>query len=153
MDGREMSQMMFDAWNNRDWDAIRNVLHPDYLYTGPDGENVSGVEDGLAAAWTSAAEAFPDGRVEVNSIYVDGNTVITEFHVKATHGGTFLGVAPTGHPVEIDFCNIMEIKDGRVLKERDYLDTLGLLAQLGVVGPPRAAPLRGERSWEKERWE
>ena len=139
MDGRELSRQMIAAWNNRDWDTIRNAMHPDYTYTAPDGEIVKGVEEGQEAAWKSFGDGFPEGRIDVDSMqmYVDGNTVITEFRAKLTHTGTFAGIAPTGNTVEIDLCNKMVLSDdGRVLAERDYMDTLAFFAQLGVVEAP-----------------
>ena len=138
MDGRELSRQMIAAWNNRDWDTIRNAMHPDYTYTGPDGEIVKGVEEGLEAAWKSFGDGF-DGRIDVDSMqmYVDGNTVITEFRAKLTHTGTFAGIAPTGNTVEIDLCNKMVLSDdGRVVAERDYMDTLAFFVRLGVVEAP-----------------
>jgi aryl-alcohol dehydrogenase-like predicted oxidoreductase len=77
-----------DVVQVHDWDAIRNVLHPDYVYT--------------------------------------------EFRFTGTHTGDFEGIAPTGNSVEINFCNVMHLQDGKVITERDYLDTHGLLEQLGA---------------------
>jgi len=74
--------------------------------------------------------------VELKAFYAQGNDVVTEFTLKATHAGEWEGIAPTGKTVEVDFCNIMEFKDGKVFKERDYVDTLSLFVQLGVVQMP-----------------
>jgi steroid delta-isomerase-like uncharacterized protein len=136
MNALETTKKMFDAWNKRDWDTIRNAIHPECVYTGPDGKQTRGIEDCLAAAWKDFAAGFPDGRVEPKAFYVQGNVVVTEFTLKATHTGEWEGIAPTGKTVEVDFCNIMEFKDGKVFKERDYVDTLGLFVQLGVVQMP-----------------
>lgn len=132
MGGRELSEMMLRAWKALDWDAIREVLHPDYVYTGPDGTRVPGVEAGLAAGWSSFADSFPDGDYEITGVYADEDSVVTEFRFTGTHSGDFEGIAPTGRRVEIDFCNVMRLRDGKVLAERDYLDTQGLAAQLGA---------------------
>lgn len=123
---------MLQAWKDRDWDAIRDVLHPDYMYIGPDGERVSGVDAGLAAGWSSFAESFPDGDYAVQGVYVVGDTIVTEFRFSGSHIGDFEGIAPTGNSVEIEFCNVMHLRDGKVVAERDYLDTHGLLQQLGA---------------------
>ena len=136
MTARETTRRMFDAWNNRDWGTIRSALHPECIYTGPDGQQARGIEDCLAVAWTDFASGFPDGRVELKAFYGDGDVVVTEFILRATHTGTWEGIAPTGKTVEVDFCNVMEFRDGKVFRERDYLDTLGLFVQLGVVQMP-----------------
>jgi steroid delta-isomerase-like uncharacterized protein len=131
MDAYKLSHEMLQAWKSRDWIALREVLHSDYVYTAPDGSRVVGVDAGLAAAWSSFAESFPDGDYEIKKVCVDGDTVVTEFQFTGTHTGDFEGIAPTGSSVVIDFCNVIQIKDDKVLTERDYLDTHGLLEQLG----------------------
>lgn len=128
---RHLSEQMLEAWKRRDWDAIRSRLHPEYVYTGPDGARVAGVDAGLAAAWSSFADSFPDGDYEITGTYVDGDSAVTEFRFRGTHTGDFEGIAPTGQRVEIDFCNVMHLRDGKVIAERDYLDTSGLMQQLG----------------------
>jgi len=42
-------------------------------------------------------------------------------------------VDPTGKKVSAAVCNIMQFRDGKLSRERDYLDTLGVFVQLGVV--------------------
>lgn len=132
MDPHELSDHMLRAWKRRDWGAIREVLHAEYVYTGPDGARVAGVDAGLAAGWSSFADSFPDGDYEITGTYVDGDAVVTEFRFEGTHAGDFEGIAPTGHRIEIEFCNVMHLRDGKVIAERDYLDTNGLMEQLGV---------------------
>jgi len=90
MDGRELSRAIFDAWNERDWDAIRGVLHPDFAYAAPCGECVAGVDAGFETAWKAFADAFPDGRFEVRATHADGNSVVTQFRMKGTHGAVQL---------------------------------------------------------------
>ena len=132
MDARGLSDRMLQAWKARDWDGIRDVLHLDYIFIGPDGERVAGVDAGLVAGWSSFAESFPDGEYEIKGVYVDRDTIVTEFRLTATHTGDFEGIAPTGNGVDIEFCNVIHLRDGKVIAERDYLDTHGLLQQLGV---------------------
>ena len=130
---RDTVNRLFDAMNNHDWDTIRSHLHPDYVYIGPDGQEARGIEAGLTAGWVEHSEGFPDMRVEIKNMYVAGDTVITEFSFSGTHTGAWAGVNPTGKKTAADVCNIMEFRDGKLSRERDYLDTLGVFAQLGVV--------------------
>ena len=135
-DVRDAANKLFDAMNNKDWDTIRDALHPDYVYTGPDGEEAHGIEAGLAAGWTDHAAGFPDLRVEVKSLYADGDVVITEFAFSGTHSGPWAGIEPTGKKVGAAVCNLMQFRDGRLYRERDYMDTLSIFAQMGVVDLP-----------------
>ena len=136
MDLRKKTQELFEAWNNRNWESIRSELHADYIYTGPDGQDTQGIDDGLIAGWQDHALGLPDGRIEIKSIHVDGDVAVTEFTVRGTHEGAWIGVAPTGKRVEVDLCNVTEFRNGKVYRERDYLDTLSLFVQLGAVQVP-----------------
>ncbi len=70
----------FDAWNRRDWAKFRSLMHPDYSYTGGDGQEQKGPEAGLAIG-QMFANGFPDGKIEVRRIHVAGDAAIVEFIV------------------------------------------------------------------------
>jgi steroid delta-isomerase-like uncharacterized protein len=129
-------KQMIEAWNRRDFDAIRDLLHPQYTYTGGDGKEVTGGPDvGLRIAKTYAA-AFPDGRLEVRATYVQGDTAVAELHATGTHQGELMGIAATGKRAEIVVCNVLELRDGKIYREREYMDMLSMFTQLGVMQPP-----------------
>ncbi len=131
----EIHSELLDAWNRRDWDKMRNLFHDDYTYTGADGKELVGPEAGIEVA-RSYAEAFPDGKTEITNLCVSGNTAVAEFVARGTHQGELMGVAPTGKPIEVRVCNVMEIRDGKVYREREYLDTMTILVQIGAAPPP-----------------
>ena len=134
-DVSQIHREMMDAWNNRDFSRMRGLLHPEYTYTGGDGKELRGPEAGIDVA-QMYANAFPDGRVEVARVHVAGDTAVAEMVARGTHGGDLLGIAPTGKKVEIRICNVMELRDGKVYREREYFDVMTMLVQLGVVTPP-----------------
>jgi ketosteroid isomerase-like protein len=126
-------------WTDRDFEGLRDLLHPEYSYTGGDGKEMTGGPDvGLAIA-RMFADAFPDGKLEIRNVYTDGAVAIAEMIGRGTHGGEFMGISPTGKPVEITICNVMEVRDGKAYREREYMDMLTLMAQLGVTKAPGKA--------------
>ncbi|MEX0781387.1 MAG: ester cyclase [Dehalococcoidia bacterium] len=129
-----------DAWNRRDWDAFRAALHPtDYTYMGGDGVVQRGVDAGVAVGQTYAT-AFPDGRLDITrALSCQGNVALIEFTVTGTHTGPLLGIAPTGKRVSLPVCNVAEIRDDKIVNEHEYLDSLAMFVQLGVVNDPTAA--------------
>jgi predicted ester cyclase len=82
------------------------------------------------------AEAFPDGKIELKEVHAQGDTSVAEFLGKGTHRGDFMGIAPTGKRVEIPVCNVIEVRDGKVIREREYMDNLHMMIQLGVIADP-----------------
>ena len=137
MSPKEVAQGALDAWNNRDFDRMRDLMHPEYTYTGPDGREQKGPEAGMAVAHMFA-DAFPDGRVEILNTKEAGDTAVVEFVGRGTHGGDLMGIAPTGRPVNIPICEVLEVRDGKIYREREYMDMATMMAQLGVM--PAGAP-------------
>ncbi len=82
------------------------------------------------------AAAFPDGHIEVRATYVQGDTAVSEFRATGTHRGELMGIPPTGKRVSLVICNVMEVRDGKVYREREYFDGSSMLAQLGVLTSP-----------------
>jgi len=131
----------FDCWNRRDWNKYRSLMHPQYSYTGSDGQEQRGPDAGLAVGQMFAA-AFPDGRINITNLRSDGDFVTTEFTGSGTHRGELMGVAPTNKRVSIPVCNVMELRDGKIYREREYMDMMHMMTQLGVAKTPAAARAR-----------
>jgi steroid delta-isomerase-like uncharacterized protein len=128
-----------EIWNRRDFDAYRKLFHPEYSYTGPDGQEMTGGPDVALGVAQLYANAFPDATLEVKRVYTQGDVAIAEMVGKGTHGGDLLGVPATGKPVEITICNVAELRDGAVYREREYMDMFTILAQIGAVSAPGQA--------------
>lgn len=128
-----LQREMFAAIESRDLERLRAMYHPDYAYTGTDGVEHAGVEAGLAVA-EQFTTAFPDLSFEVRASHpVTDEVAVVEVVARGTHTGPLDGIAPTGRRLEGVGCNVVEIRDGLILRERDYYDTLAMLRQLGVA--------------------
>lgn len=127
-----------EAWNKRDFARMRELMHPEYSYTGGDGQEQKGPDAGLAVAHMFA-DAFPDGRIDIVNIKEAGDTAMVEFVGRGTHKGELMGIAPTGKTLTLPVCNVMEVRDGKIYREREYMDMMTLMTQLGVMPAPAAA--------------
>jgi len=130
---------MASLWNQRDFAGLRNLLDPEYSYTGGDGKEVTGGPDVGVGVAQMFANAFPDGTLEVKRVYTQGDTAIAEMVGRGTHKGELMGIAPTGKSIEITICNVMELRNGKIRREREYMDMLSVMSQMGVVKAPGAA--------------
>jgi len=130
---------MIDAINRDDMTRYRELLHPEYSYRGGDGQTQRGPDAGVAITQMYRT-AFPDDmELDVQKIHAAGDTVIVEFTGRGTHRGELAGIAPTGRKVALPVVTILEIKDGKVHTEREYMDSGYLMQQLGVVPAPATA--------------
>ena len=137
-DASAIAREYLEAWNRRDWETFRGLMHADYSYTGGDGQEQKGPDAGLAVG-QMFANAFPDGMIEVQRIHVAGDVAIVEFIAHGTHTGDFMGIAPTSRPMTLPVCTILTFRDGNIHTEREYMDMLHMMQQLGVAPAPATA--------------
>jgi steroid delta-isomerase-like uncharacterized protein len=130
-----------ECWNRRDWERARSLMHPQYSYTGADGQEQRGQEAGLAVGQMFAT-AFPDGHIDIKTLRSDGDFVTVEFTGSGTHKGELMGVPPTNKKVSLPMCEVVELRDGKIYRVREYYDTMHLMTQLGVMKAPAPASVR-----------
>ena len=132
-DAAALHQEMFEAADRRDLVHFRDLLHEEYTYTGSDGAVSSGPDAGVAVA-KGFLDAFPDLLLEIVHHYaVSGDISVIEFVGSGTHTGDLGGIPATGRTVRMTVCDVIEVKDGKIYREREYYDTLSLMQQLGVM--------------------
>jgi steroid delta-isomerase-like uncharacterized protein len=130
---------MTELWNRRDFEGFRRLIHPEYSYTGPDGKEMTGGPDTGVGIAQLYANAFPDATLEVKRVYTHGDVAIAEMFAHGTHGGDLMGLPATGKPVAITICNVAEVRDGKLYREREYMDMFTMLSQIGAVSVPGQA--------------
>ncbi|WP_433246270.1 ester cyclase [Streptosporangium sp. CA-135522] len=126
--------------NGHDPNAVDGFVAQDYVNHNPY------VEDGREANrafWTRWFAAFPDTRVTLEDVLVDGDRVVGRFTYRATHLGSLLGEEPTGREVEMRSLDIWRVRDGMAVEHWDELNTVEFFTQLGLLAPmsmPGGAP-------------
>jgi steroid delta-isomerase-like uncharacterized protein len=128
----EVAQDYLACFNDRDFERVRTLLDPDFTYRGADGVEQKGA-DFAVDLMRMYATAFPDGRIEIESIVEMDGTVLVEFRGSGTHDGELMGIAPTGKKMEIVVCDVLRVEDGMIVSEHEYIDMLAMLQQLGVA--------------------
>ena len=120
------------TWIQHDLEAAVRYLAPDWVghYAGI-GE-ARGLE-GFKRIAGAYLRAFPDMRITVHDALADGDKVVRRVSFSGTHQGSFLGIAPTGRPIQVDGTVILRIAGGKIAEEWVTENLLGLLQQLGVV--------------------
>ncbi len=126
---------MLDAVARHDLESFRSLLHVEYTYTGGDGKEMAGIDAGVAIPEMYLA-AFPDLSFEIKAVYTQDDIAIAEFVCRGTHTGELMGLAPTGKGIELNVCNVIEVRGGKAYREREYYDAMALMVQLGAVTPP-----------------
>jgi steroid delta-isomerase-like uncharacterized protein len=133
-----LAREYLEYWNRRDWDGFKGILADDYTYTGGDGQTQRGPDAGLAVGQMFAT-AFPDGKIEFRNITVSGNTAVVEFTGSGTHTGNLMDIPPTGKKMSLPIVTILEFSGDKIAAEREYMDMMHMMTQLGLAPAPATA--------------
>lgn len=129
----EVARRYFAAIANRDLDAAVALWEPGGR------ERVHGLLDAPAPDAVRAfigemLAAIPDGRMEVVATTTDGDRCAVQWRLRGTFaGGPLQGFEPTGARVDLVGCDVLTIRDGRIVANDAYTDTMSFARQVGVL--------------------
>jgi predicted ester cyclase len=115
----EHREAFFDAYDS----AV--ALHG---YPG-DLQGIGGLRAFHEALW----HAFPDARLTVEDLVVEGDRAALRYRLRGTHRGDYLGVGATSLPVDVEGLTMLRIAGGCVAEEWHGPTELAILRQLGAV--------------------
>jgi steroid delta-isomerase-like uncharacterized protein len=129
--------MFHESWDRRDPDGGATVIADDCHFEDvARGEVLPGPE-AYKQDYFRWREAFPDGEVKVTNVIVQGDWAVVEFTNRGTQTGRLqssLGeFPPSGRHMEVRYCSVMRVRDGKVVEGRDYYDSASIARQLGLV--------------------
>jgi ketosteroid isomerase-like protein len=142
-DSERTIRKLFDGFNSKDYDAIEALVSDDFeLIDVGSGEKYSG-RDGARKNAEGWLIPFADAEVELLNVVTSGDWAVAEAVGRGTHTGpmqTPMGeVAPTGRKMELHFCSVVKVQDGKIVEERDYYDAMTIANQLGLMPEPAAS--------------
>jgi len=133
---------LFDLYNSHQsdpaWlDKSLAVFAADSTLTDvPSGRTLPG-SDGYKQLVMFFAEAFPDSKVEVINAFATEDQLVFEFTGRGTNTGPLhlpTGDIPaTGRHLEMQYCEVMQCRNGKIVSFHIYYDNMTLLQQLGLV--------------------
>lgn len=137
----KIARTIYQAFNDREFDRGLAALADDAVWTNlPTGDTFHGPAE-FRRNYEQWATAFPDGRCEDVHVIGSDDYAVVEFIGRGTNTGplaTPQGEVPaTGHKVEIPFCDVHRIEDGKITNGRSYFDMATMMRQLGLL--PEAA--------------
>jgi steroid delta-isomerase-like uncharacterized protein len=126
-----VSEFIERVWNRADLAALNEFCAPSYTYQlgGQPPRDKAAMTEFLQAVHA----AFPDWRVQTRTLIAEGDRVAAQWEGQVTHEGLFHGIPPTGRRISVSGINVYAIVDGKVAREWEQMDSLGMLHQLGAV--------------------
>ena len=82
-------------------------------------------------------DGFPDSGIEITNMFATDDQAVVEFIGRGTNTGPLHmptgDVPPTGRTVEMRFCDVYRIRNGKIVNYHSYYDALGFIQQLGLL--------------------
>ncbi len=129
-----VSEFIEKVWNKADMAALDELTLATYTYHlgGQPARDRAAMQQFVQAVHV----AFPDWRVQIQTIVAEGDSVAVQWNGRVTHQGPFQGLPPTGKAIDVAGINLYLIQDGKIAQEWEQMDSLGMLQQLGVLPAP-----------------
>jgi len=85
--------------------------------------------------------AFPDFTFEILDVTSGGEKAAVHWHASGTFDGTasFEGILPNGSRVDIQGCDVLTVRDGKIVRNDAYMNGAEMARQLGAL-PPAGSP-------------
>jgi predicted ester cyclase len=125
---------LYDAVNRKDLETIASFGAPTSEWLDVPFNFTSTGPSAIIEPWKNWFNIFPDATCEVRSLVVLGDHVVAQGFGRGTHRGVFNSPAgtlePTGRKMEVRFCDVYQLNDGKIIRADSYFDFYGLWQQL-----------------------
>ena len=129
--GQRLAEAFVEMLNTHNPDLVDSFVATDYR------NHNAFVDDGREANrqfWAGFFAALPDLTATMEDLIVSGDRVVGRFVYRGTHLGEFMGIPPSGRPVEMRSIDIWRVADGLFVEHWDELNTLEFFQQIGALG-------------------
>jgi steroid delta-isomerase-like uncharacterized protein len=120
--------------NQGDFAKAGEILAPDFVFYGPSTTGGLGSE-GFIRYIKEMRAAFSDKHFTELERIVEGDRVASRFRMTGTQDGSYLGLPPLGVPIDVEGCDLILIKSGKIVEVRAYFDLMAIIQRF-LVPPP-----------------
>lgn len=126
----EVVRALIAALNRGDLDAYFALCAEDAEYHLP---TPAKGHEAMRAVDEQFLAAFPDHHHLIEQLIAKDDVVVVRLRITGTQHGQLLHIAPTRRRIDLPVCNVIELRDGKVVGMHAYLDNFTTLRQLGRV--------------------
>jgi predicted ester cyclase len=130
----QVAKAYFGALADRDLETAASLWKPgckDHLH----GLAELTAPEGIKQYFGAMFDAFPDFDLEVLELAASGQNAAGRWRMTGTFAGPgrFQGLAPTGHRIVLEGCDMLKIEDGKIVANHAYTNGAELAQQLGLL--------------------
>jgi steroid delta-isomerase-like uncharacterized protein len=142
-DNLHLAEQAIAALNARDLDRYVKLIDNSYVGESELAPSALHGPDAVRQMFETYFKAFPDLHFETEQILTSGDYLVERARVTGTHKGNLMGIAPTNKTINIQSCNVVEVRNGKIIRSRIYADNAKMLQQLGVLSLPKTTQAAG----------
>ncbi len=129
-------KMYTNVWdeiiNKRELDKFNDSNFTKNVVMHTSSTDVVGI-DSARAYYANYLTGFSDIAFTIKDVFGMGNKLVKHWNFKGTHTGVFFGITATNKKVDIDGVTLVRMENGKIAEERDFLDNLEFMQQLGLI--------------------
>jgi len=129
------AQYLQYIWENRDLHLASTLLAENMIYLAPRLRVEGKVK--ILEMIQRYMNAFSDAHIIIEDQIAEANNVFTRALFTGVHSGTLGTLSPTHKNIKFHLMNVVQIDHGKITKEWEIYDQLGLMQQLGLDLAPR----------------
>ena len=118
--------------NDHDLAVIDKSISPDVVSRWSGLPEMHGRAE-LQAAFAADLQGFPDHRMDLDQIVVQGDVAASRWTYRGTHTGDYYGIPPTGRAIVSLVVAFDRIVDGALIENCVVFDNYDVMQQLGIV--------------------
>lgn len=133
MSGAELITGLYSAFAKGDMPTVLGMMDAEIRWHEaesnpymPSGEAWVGPDSVLNNLFMQIGEDWEAFTVHPSSYHDAGNVVTVEGRYTGTHGGT-------GEALDAQFCHVWTLRDGKIVKFQQYVDTAALQTAMGTA--------------------
>ena len=131
-DNKAIIRRYREAHNKNNLDALDAIVAKDLVSHNALPGLPPGLEGGKMAH-RGFLVSFPDTQTKTEDLIAEGDRVVERYTATGTNTGPFMGFPPTGKKYSIESMSIYRIANGKIVEHWGENDTMGLMAQLGLM--------------------
>lgn len=126
------------ALNTGDWEAYGSLFSEDLRMRVPGLPGFTTGREARVKFVQGIMAAFPDGQVELERSFGQGDWGCIQVRFSGTHTGPLATpdggeIPPTNKSVQFPYCIVVKFENGEATELHEYFDQLDLLTQIGVI--------------------
>jgi steroid delta-isomerase-like uncharacterized protein len=129
---------LIDELNKGNTAVFDEYFAPDYAYYFPSNTQESLSLEETRELVITHLKSFPDYKWNIEELYAAKDMIIARMSTWGTFKEEYQGIPATGDKVESSAIFIVRIEDGKIVEEREEVDLLNVMQQLGMELKPKA---------------